>query len=162
MGNATDGAKAGVVAGIPYGIIEAIVAYFALLSMKSTVISTIGSKLPPNTTLTANQVFGIALLVAPVAAVIAGVVVGLILGAIYGWLFDRIPGGKPVIKGLIFGVVFWLLVSVVGGVGNLQEGTVYYLTSAGSGLLTALLFGVLLGYFYGRFSAPKQLLVGPT
>jgi len=150
------------VAGIPYGIIEAAAAYLALASMKSTIISTISQRLPSNMTLTASQVYGIALLVAPVVTVVAGLIAGLILGAIYGWLYDRIPGGRAVLKGLIFGIIFWLIVSVLGGLANLEEGIGYYITSVGTGLLTALLFGGLLGYLYCRFSKPKELLVGPA
>ena len=157
LGSATNGAKAGLVAGVPYGIIEAIIAYLALISMKQTIISTIAGKLPASTTLTANQVFDIALLVTPVIVVIGGVIGGLILGAIYGWLFEKIPGGKALNKGMIFGIILWFLLSVLLGIGNLQDGVGYYLAQLGSGLFTALLFGLLLGYFYGRFSAPKEL-----
>ena len=82
---------------------------------------------------------------------------GLILGAIYGKVLERIPGGTPVIKGIIFGAVLWLLVSVLGGLGDLGSyGAEYYLANIGAGLLGALVFGVLLGYFYARFTKPKE------
>ena len=89
--------------------------------------------------------------------IIAGVIGGLILGAIYGKLVEKIPGGSTVIKGIIFGAVLWLLVSVLGGLGNYgQYGAEYYLANVAAGLLGALIFGVLLGYFYGRFLRPKE------
>jgi len=54
-------------------------------------------------------------------------------------------------------VALWVLVSVLGGVGDLGNyGVEYYLANIGAGLLGALIFGVLLGYFYGRFSKPKE------
>jgi uncharacterized protein DUF6789 len=157
VGSAGNGAKAGVVAGIAYGIILAIVSYFTLISIKSSVISAISRSLPSNTPFTPEELFGIALLLTPVIVVIVGVIGGVILGAIYGKLIERIPGGSPVIKGIIFGAILWVLVSVLGGLGNLsQYGVEYYLVQIGAGLAGALLFGVLLGYFYGRFMRPKE------
>jgi len=156
MGSASNGAKAGVVAGIAYGILLSIVSYFTLISIKSTVIADISQNLPPSSPFTPEQLFGIALLLTPVIVVVVGVLGGLILGAIYGKLTEKIPGRSPLIKGIIFGVVLWLLVSVLGGYNNIGYGLQYYLVQIGTGLVGALLFGVLLGYFYGRFTRPKE------
>jgi hypothetical protein len=161
MGSAGNGAKAGVVAGIAYGIILGIVSYFTLLSTKSTVISVLSQDLPSNSPFTPDQLFGIALLLTPVIVIIAGVIGGLILGAIYGKVIERIPGGSTIIKGIIFGAILWLLVSVLGGIGNIRYGLQYYLVQVGVGLAGALLFGVLLGYFYGRFMRPKETYTMP-
>jgi|SRR3984957_18367504 len=156
MGSASNGAKAGVVAGVAYGILLSIVSYFTLLSIKSSVISVLSQNLPPSSPFTPEQLFGIALLLTPVIVAVGGVIGGLILGAIYGKLIEKIPGRSPVMKGIIFGAVLWLLVSVLGGYGNIQYGLEYYLVQVGTGLAGALLFGVLLGYFYGRFTRPKE------
>ena len=156
MGSASNGAKAGVVAGVAYGILLSIVSYFTLLSIKDSVISVLSQDLPPSSPFTPEQLFGIALLLAPVIAAVVGVIGGLILGAIYGKLIEKIPGKSPVMKGIIFGAVLWLLVSVLGGYSNIQYGLEYYLVQVGTGLAGALLFGVLLGYFYGRFMRPKE------
>jgi hypothetical protein len=156
MGSASNGAKAGVVAGIAYGILLSIVSYFTLISIKSTVISVLSQNLPSNSPFTPEQLFGIALLLTPVIVAVAGVIGGLILGVIYGKLIEKIPGKSPVIKGIIFGTVLWLLVSVLGGYNNIGYGLEYYLVQVGTGLAGALLFGVLLGYFYGRFMRPKE------
>jgi hypothetical protein len=156
MGSAGNGAKAGVIAGIAYGIILGIVGYFTLISIKSMVISVLSQNLPPNSPFTPEQLVGITLLLTPVIVTVVGVIGGLILGAIYGKLTEKIPGKSPVIKGIIFGSVLWLLVSVLGGYNNIQYGLEYYLVQVGTGLAGALLFGVLLGYFYGRFMRPKE------
>jgi len=157
MGNTGNGAKAGLVAGIAYGVILAIISYITLQSIKSTVIAEIATKLPANTSLTAEQVFNIAEVVAPVFVIIAGIIGGLILGAIYGKLLERIPGGSAVMKGIVFGLILWLIASVLGGLGDLSSyGLEYYLTNVGTGFVGALVFGYLLGYFYGRFNRPKE------
>jgi F0F1-type ATP synthase assembly protein I len=160
MGSTGNGAKAGLVAGVAYGIVLGIVSYFTLLSIKSTVLADITTSLNNTKSavnFTPDQVYNIALIVAPVFVIIVGVIGGLILGAIYGKLLERIPGGTPLIKGVIFGIVLWLLASVLLGLGNLGEyGAEYYLTNVGTGLAGALIFGVLLGYFYGRFTKPKE------
>lgn len=157
MGSAGNGAKAGVVAGIAYGLILAVTTYLTLESIKSNVLAAITQQLPSGTQFTPDQIFNIALVVAPIVVVIVGVLGGVILGAIYGKVIERIPGGSTVIKGVIFGVVLWLLASVLGGLGNYgQYGAEYYLAQLGAGLAGALVFGVLLGYFYGRFMKPKE------
>ena len=162
MGNTGNGAKAGLVAGIAYGAVLAVTSYFALISMKSAVIADLTSSLPSNSPFTPDQLFNIALYLAPVVVVIAGIIGGLILGAIYGKLIERIPGGSPIIKGIIFGAVLWFLVSVLGGIGDLgQYGVEYYVANVGAGLVGALIFGVLLGYFYGRFMKPKETYMHP-
>jgi hypothetical protein len=77
----------------------------------------------------------------------------LIFGIIYGWAYDRIPGRTSAIKGIVFGLILWLIFSVVLGLGNLQYGIAYYLYGLGEGLITSLIFGVLLGFFYKRFTS---------
>jgi uncharacterized membrane protein YeaQ/YmgE (transglycosylase-associated protein family) len=160
MGSSGNGAKAGLIAGIAYGVVLAVVAYAALVANKSTVISSITSSLSKSSStvnITPEQVYNIALIVAPVFVVILGLVGGLILGAIYGRFVEKIPGGTTLMKGVIFGIILWLLVSVLGGVGDLGSyGAGYYLTNIAAGLVGALIFGVLLGTFYGRFSKPKE------
>ena len=52
-------------------------------------------------------------------------------------------------KGIILEWSCGLLVSVLGGYGNIQYGLEYYLVQVGTGLAGALLFGVLLRYFTG-------------
>jgi hypothetical protein len=155
LGNTVDGVKAGLVAGILYGIVLAILSYFTVLSEKSTIIAAITKNMPANTSFTPEQLYGIALIAAPVVATIGGIIGGLIIGAVYGRLFERIPGGSSTIKGILVGIILWLLISVIGGAGNLQYGIGSYLSGIGVGLISALLFGFLLGYFYGRFSRPK-------
>jgi hypothetical protein len=162
LGSAANGVKAGVVAGLVYGIVLAILSYFTVISEKSIIISSLTKNLPANSPFTPEQLYGIVVLATPIVVLIGGIIGGIIVGAIYGRLFERIPGGNSTVRGLLVGIALWFVLSVLGGLGNLQYGVETYLSGIGVGLISALLFGFLLGYFYGRFSAPKQLLVGPT
>lgn len=162
MGRAVDGAKSGLVAGIPYGAILAVASYFTTIALKQAIIQALTNDLPSNSPFTPQQLYSITLLIDPVVVIVGGIIGGLILGAIYGWAFPRLPGGRPILKGVIFGVILWVLLSVLAGLGNIQYGIGYYFAQVGVGLVASLLFGWLLGYFYGRFSRPKELLVGPT
>ncbi len=158
MGSAGNGAKAGLVAGIVYGVILAIVSYFTLVADKSTIIADITKSMPASeTTFTPDQIYSIALVAAPIVVVVLGVLGGLVLGAIYGKVFERVPGMTSLVKGIIFGVVLWLLISVLGDLGDYGTyGALYYLSEVGTGLVGALIFGAVLGYFYSRFNRTKE------
>ena len=161
MGSAGKGAIAGLVAGVVYGVFLAVSSYFVLLSDKSTVISEIGKSLPANSTVasqyTPDQLYDIALVAAPVVAAILGVVGGLVVGAVYGRVVERIPGRTPLFKGVVVGLGLWLLLSVLVGLRDLfSYGAGYYLSGVGTGLVEALVFGVLLGYVYGRLVRPRE------
>lgn len=151
MGKAVEGAKAGVVAGIPYAIFEAVTAYTALVEMKSTIMTAIDRALPVNSSVTPAEVYSIAIVAAPIVAVVEGIVGGVIVGAIYGGVFERIPGKTAIAKGIVVGAIVWLLLNVLGGLGNLQEGLRLYLADVVVGFVAAMLYGVLVGYFYLRF-----------
>jgi hypothetical protein len=157
LGNVANGVKAGVVAGVVYGIVLAILSYFTVISEKSIIISALTNNPPANSPFTPEQLYGIAVLAAPIVALIGGIIGGIIVGAIYGRLFERIPGHSSTVRGIVVGTALWLILSVLGGLGNLQYGIETYLSGIGVGLISALLFGFLLGYFYGRFSRPPKL-----
>jgi uncharacterized protein DUF6789 len=157
LGSAVNGVKAGVVAGVVYGIVLGILSYFTVTSDKSIIIASLTKNLPANSPFTPEQLYGIVVLITPAVAAIGGIIGGVIIGAIYGRVFERIPGGSSTVRGILVGIVLWLLLSVLGGIGNLQYGAETYLAQIGVGLVSALLFGFLLGYLYGRFSRPPKL-----
>jgi hypothetical protein len=157
MGNTGNGVKAGVIAGIVYGIVLGVFSYFAVIAEKATIIAAVTKSLPANSPFTPDQLYGIVMLVTPGVAAVAGVIGGIIIGAIYGWLYEKIPGRTSIAKGIAVGIIIWVLVSVVGGAQNLQYGITVYLTGVGVGIVGALLFGTLLGYFFGRLSRPPKV-----
>lgn len=150
------GIKAGVVAGVIYSIILAPFTYLTLILLREDIISMIMASLPEGSSLTAEEIFSFTLLIGLVSVFIAGIILGLIFGLIYGWAYEKIPGRTAIIKGIIFGIILWLIFSVILGFGNLGYGVTYYLYSLVEGLITSLIFGLLLGYFYNRFT-PKTI-----
>ncbi|MGQ9469908.1 MAG: DUF6789 family protein [Nitrososphaerales archaeon] len=151
MGKVVTSIKAGVVSGAIYGIILAPFTYFTLILFKEEFMSVFAS-LPPS--ITPEQAYNIVLLIGPILVFIMGIILGLLSGIVYGWAYDKIPGRTSIIKGIVFGLILWLIFSVIIGLGNLQYGVTYYLYGLGEGLVSSLIFGLLLGFFYKRFT-PK-------
>ncbi|MGQ9718369.1 MAG: DUF6789 family protein [Nitrososphaerales archaeon] len=151
MSKVTVGVKAGVVSGAIYGVIIAPITYITLIFLKEEIMPSIIASLLPDSPITAEQAYNIMLLIGPIFAFITGIILGLIFGIIYGWAYDKIPGRTSIIKGIVFGIILWLIFSVLLGLGNLQYSVTYYLYGLGEGLITSLIFGLLLGFFYNRF-----------
>lgn len=156
VGNTSVGAKAGAASGVVFGIILAVLTYISLAQLKSTVINSIASSLPTNSSITATQAYNIALYAGSVLAVIVGIILGVILGAIYGALFNRLPGKTDLAKALALGIIFWLFDGVLLGLDNLTYGVVYFTEHVIETLLVALVFSYLLATFYKRFSPPVE------
>ena len=156
MGNASKGAKAGVIAGLPYGFIIAGLLYLFFVSNRDAMIATLVSSVPANGQFTIDQLYGLVLVTAPIIAVILGVVGGVILGLIFGWLFEKVPWGSAIRKGVFFGIVLGVIASF-SGLGNLLSYPGFYLVYLGVGLSTSVFFGALLGFLYGRFTALRTV-----
>jgi len=154
LGKVVTGIKAGVVSGAIYGIILAPFIYFELILFKEEFMSVIIASLPQGSLITPEEAYNITLLIGPILVFIIGIILGVIFGIIYGWAYDKIPGRTSIIKGIVFGLILWLIFSAILGLGNLQYGVTYYLYGLGEGLVTSLIFGILLGFFYNRFT-PK-------
>ena len=156
MGRIGTGAKAGVVSGVVYGIISSITTYMTVLFTKEEVISAIRASLPLDSPITAEQLFDFVLVLSPIFVILLGLVVGVILGVLYGWGYEKIPGRNSIYKGLVIGVIFWIIFFVLLGLGNLQYGISYFMVNLTWDLVISLVFGVLLGVFYDKFT-PKEL-----
>jgi len=157
MGKATIGARAGVVSGVVYGAVTALTTYLTLFFMREQTIAVIAGYLTPESPVTVEQAYRIALVTGPISAIIIGIVVGLVVGAIYSWVYDRIPGGTAVPKGILLSIVVWLMFSAVEftsavvGLGEIGYGAEYYVVSFTSSLVAWLIYGVLLGILHNRF-----------
>jgi hypothetical protein len=152
------GAKAGLIAGLIQGIIAGIVAYVLVQEFISSIESIIQQS-TAGSTLTSSEVALAASLVGTFAlagAIIGGLIGGIILGLIFAAVQDKYMKKQSLpMRGLVFGIVLFLIDLALSS-GSFAYGTTYVAASLGVDLVTALLFGYLLGYFYQRFSPKPQ------
>jgi len=81
---------------------------------------------------------------------IAGAIVGAIFGTIFAAAYNRLPGAKSILKGLSLGLVWWIVVGL--GLSYLlgTEIEIYHIASS---LISALVWGSLIGFFWDRYQA---------
>jgi ABC-type antimicrobial peptide transport system permease subunit len=65
-------------------------------------------------------------------------------------------------KALVLGLIYWFLLSVLGGLGDLSYGLLYYGGSVVEGLVVALVFSYLLAWFFRRLSPKEPAMAGTT
>jgi len=153
------GAKAGVVSGVVAGIILAI-GYLVLFTIISDQIKTAlqGTTIPIGTTIDALLAFVMIILV--VGTFLGTLIAGLILGLIFSVVADKYMTGKSyAMRGIVFGIVLWII-GILFNLGNFYYGTTYVAASVIIGLAASLIYGWLLGTFYGRFG-PKTPAMPP-
>ncbi len=126
----TAGAKAGVVFGIIFSILG---------------IAYIYATLEPGYIIVTERAF-----VLVIGYAIAGAIVGSIFGMVYAAAYDRLPGAKSILKGLSLGIVWWIVVGL--GLAYLL-GTVIDIYQIVSSLISALIWGSLIGFFWDRHKA---------
>jgi hypothetical protein len=105
----------------------------------------------------------------PNAQFILGMIFQLLLGTglalVYGEFYARLPGGhEPWIHGVLFALLLWVVGQVIvapllgalagenGGIFSLGVGPMALI----GGLFAHLLYGVVLGTFYGHHRMPRQ------
>lgn len=130
---AGSGAKAGAVYGFITVIIGIIYAY---------------ATLAPGYTIYTERALSLVF-----AYVIAGAIVGVIFGMIYAAAYNHLPGAKSIVKGASLGIAWWLVIGL---------GLMYLLGSAidaahiVSSLISALIWGTLVGFFWGRYNPARR------
>ncbi len=151
--------KAGIVAGIIMGVLNAIFDYVILNAFKSQIISSINtyiSRLPVTSTSklpSAESLYNASLVTGPAEAVIFGAILGLALGYVLGRSYGKIPGGTPLIKSLFLGILIWVILDVLLGLADLGLlGTSFYLYTLGLSVISLLVFGYVLGFLYGKWA----------
>ena len=153
MGKASTGAKAGLLSGLIYSALSAALAYYSMIRLKDFIISIIEASLPPNSPITAEQAYRLALMTGPIGAFIFGILLTVIIGTVFGVLYEKVPGSRGVTKGIFIGIALWVISLIL----NLQSlgmpGLPFTLLT---GLIISLLYGALLGTLYDRFSTPRS------
>src|SRR5713101_5811554 len=121
------GAKAGAIAGVVTGIIEAI-GTIALFSFTANDIKTAlqGTTLPAGITI--DQAVTAAMYLAAAVTFIASIIVGLILGVIFAAVANKYMTSKSFeMRGLVFGIILWII-GILGNINN-SYGSTYIAAS---------------------------------
>jgi len=126
----TAGAKAGII----FGFIAAIMGW-------AYTYATLG----PGKTIILERAIALV-----IGYAIAGAIIGVIFGTIYAAAYTHLPGTKSILKGISIGIVWWLVM----GLGlSYCLGTVINAYHIVSSLISALVWGVLVGFFWDRYKA---------
>jgi CBS domain containing-hemolysin-like protein len=145
------GAKAGAIAGVVTGIIEAI-GTFALFSLTTDAIKTAlqSTTLPAGVTI--DQLVTLTQYIAVISVFIGSIIGGAILGIIFAAVYNKYMTSKSLpMRGIVFGIILWLI-GIVLNIGSFSYGTTYVAVSIIVGLVSSLIYGYLLGHFF----KPKQ------
>ncbi len=162
MGKTSNGAKAGVVSGLTYGIIAAIFTFLWFNLFKTQVMDAFAKVISSSATLTgqgmtAQSLYNYEMILEPVLAIIEGLIIGLIMGIIFAYVYQKLPGSKITTKGLIFGIILWVILGVLLGISNLREfGTSYYSLYIVGALIGSIVYGYLLGMLFSRFERANE------
>jgi len=141
------GAKAGAIAGVVLGIIEAIGLYATFSFTRDSIKSAIqGTTLPAGITI--DQAVDLALHTLVIGTFVGSIIGGVILGVIFAAVANKYMTSKSFeMRGLVFGIVLWII-GILGNIGNFGYGTTYIATSVLIGLVGSLIYGYLLGHFF--------------
>jgi len=140
------GAMVGGVAGIIYGALFGVSGLAIMLAFGAKLEQLIGPSVAGLDTVALILIFII-------SGIIVGVAVGAIFGVAYAALYRVLPGNTSLQKGAIFSIIFWLtgLVFSRNTFRILGETTIVTILVI-HGLITALIWGVLVGAFWDKFS----------
>ncbi len=148
------GAKAGLVAGIVWGITVAVLLISLLTIFKSDVLNSISTV--PTVNMTPDQLYTITLEFGAGFAVLTGIIGGVVLGAVFAAVYQFYLKSSSIrIRGLVFGIVLWLIDLGINGTGGSASGVEYFTISIIGYLAASLLYGYLLGYLFERFTSRR-------
>jgi hypothetical protein len=152
----SQGLKAGLAAGVVYGLFIGILHLVFLDVCSSTQLAYIAHRLatsnPPSTE-KATDDFANVLVVFPIYWGLGSMLLGLLYGVAFAVLYRLIPGTGSKRKGLLLGIAVFML-GPIWGVSGLEVGcTPGYVSfiALGISLPVSLAFGYLLGVFYDSF-----------
>lgn len=152
MSDISTGAKSGVLAGLLFGIIDGISAYYIILAEKATVIAS----LPSDPSFSQEQLFQVALDGTVALFIIGGIILGAIVGAIFGWAYLKVPGKTPIRRGLIFGIILWFAIAIVEVLVDSGAIAADLLGLLIIDFLGALLYGFVMGIIFNHYKKREK------
>lgn len=151
MSKVSYGAKAGLVAGLFYGIVEGVLGYFSVVSQKTAVMALINKSIPAGSSITPQQLYQAALYGTVLIFILAGLLIGTFLGVIFAMINESTPGKSNVRKGLVFGLLIWIILDTIVLAVNYSLGISYIGVTLITNLITSMIYGYVLGLIFGRY-----------
>ena len=166
------GVKAGIVAGVIMGLIGGVITVALMMTVfhdeyammyqaiAEQTIAESGEEMPMDVDEFTGMMMTIGVVGVLIMSPIIGAVIGVIFGLIYAALYDKLPGKTPIVKGLVIGMAYFVIAILLGLVSSAIFAADIEISATVQGvdyivnLLTALIFGYLLGVFWIKFE-PK-------
>jgi L-cystine uptake protein TcyP (sodium:dicarboxylate symporter family) len=143
------GAKAGLLSGAVYGVLNGLIALDVITVRSAEITAQLRSTLPSGFQIDPARLVEFMKTMAVSGSIISGIIFGTILGLVFSAVYGKIPSKSPEVKGVIAALAFWIIMTVIGG------GEVSFLPF---GVMVAIVFGVLLGDLYERFGRRKAVV----
>jgi len=87
------------------------------------------------------------------------IIFGLLAGVIFSVIYKYLPGQSAVVKSVIMNIVIWAIVNLYNIFFLLSKdfvGISFIMINVTQGLITSIIFGYLLGFFWMKFSREKE------
>lgn len=156
MGRTSQGLKAGLAAGVIYGLMIGLLHLTTLAGCSSAQIAIISQKLvSQQSNASATAIFyDFDVVYYPMVYGIWALVYGVVYGVVFSAIYRRLPGSNSKSKGVVLGGLVFVIDAVVGPgffvLYSCNNSIFPYITFAAS-VPATLLFGYLLGTFYDWF-----------
>lgn len=90
---------------------------------------------------------------------ISYIIFGLLAGVIFSVIYKYLPRQSAVVKSVIMNIVIWVIVNLYNIFFLLSKdfvGISFIMINVTQGLITSIIFGYLLGFFWMKFSREKE------
>lgn len=142
--------------GVRIGAILAIINAVPL----AIVLFLLGDRLFPETLIEGFKPIYQMMLIGSFIRIIAGAFISaLIFSYIYSAAYNKLPGSTSLKKGISLGFIYWIIFSVIiGSFLTLRYDEIYYIITVLDGIIAALFFGLLISYFWDKYSESKEVI----
>jgi hypothetical protein len=150
------GFKAGIISGLIFGIINAIVAALFYWFMLESIPGEMSEGTIKVGLYTLSYMIP--------GKIIFGIIGSIIFGLIFAAFYNKLPGSKPIVNGILLAIIYWLTFSVIiGHFNKINILTFYgiaYFDDVILGFILYLFWGFLFVYFWNKYSKKPKNSVG--
>ena len=152
------GLKSGVMSGLIFGIINALVAVFIYWFM----LESMPGKMSEG--LIEMGIYSSSILIP--GKIIFGIIGGVVFGLIFAAFYNKLPGSKPIVNAFLIAIIYWLIFSVITGlfyrfyyfilIGITYIYGITYIVDVIIGFIMYQFWGFLLVIFWNKYSEKQK------